>query len=33
MVQVDINGDGIADMAIYLNGLGGTALTSGDFLI
>ena len=23
MVQVDTNGDGVADMAIYLNGLGG----------
>jgi ELWxxDGT repeat protein len=33
VVQVDANGDGIADMAIYLNGLGGTALSSGDFLI
>ena len=33
MVQVDANGDGIADMAIYLNGLGGTSLASADFLI
>jgi Ca2+-binding RTX toxin-like protein len=33
VVQVDANGDGIADMAIYLNGLGGTTLVSGDFLI
>jgi Ca2+-binding RTX toxin-like protein len=33
MVQLDTNGDGLADMAIYLNGLGGGALSSGDFLI
>ena len=33
VVQLDTNGDGNADMAIYLNGLGGTALSSGDFLI
>ena len=33
VVQLDTNGDGNADMAVYLNGLGGTALSSGDFLI
>jgi serralysin len=33
VVQVDANGDGVADMAIYLNGLGGGTLASGDFLI
>ncbi|WP_293990790.1 calcium-binding protein [Sphingomonas sp.] len=33
MVQVDVNGDGVADMAIYLLGLGGTSLQSGDFSI
>jgi Ca2+-binding RTX toxin-like protein len=32
-VQVDINGDGIADMAIILQGLGGGSLGSGDFVI
>lgn len=33
VVQVDVNGDGVADMAIYLQGLGGTTLHPGDFLI
>lgn len=33
VVQVDLNGDGAADMAIYLLGLGGTSLTGGDFLL
>jgi Ca2+-binding RTX toxin-like protein len=33
VVQVDVNGDGVADMAIYLSGLGGTTLHPGDFLI
>lgn len=33
VVQVDANGDGVVDMAIVLQGLGGGTLSSGDFLI
>jgi hypothetical protein len=33
LVQADINGDGIADMEIVLQGLAGQTLTSGDFLL
>jgi Ca2+-binding RTX toxin-like protein len=32
-VQADLNGDGIADMAMILQGLGGGSLGSADFLI
>jgi hypothetical protein len=33
VVQVDVNGDGVVDMAIYLNGLSGATLTSADFML
>jgi Ca2+-binding RTX toxin-like protein len=33
LVQADVNGDGIADMEIVLQGLAGQTLTSGDFLL
>ena len=33
LVEADLNGDGIADMQIVLNGLAGQALTSVDFLL
>ena len=33
LVEADLNGDGIADMQIVLNGLAGQVLTSGDFLL
>lgn len=33
LVQADVDGDGIADMEIILQGLGGGALTSGDFIL
>ena len=32
-VELDLNGDGLADMHILLSGLGGQTLSSGDFLI
>lgn len=33
LVQADINGDGIADMEIILQGLTGGTLTAGDFIL
>ena len=33
LVEADLNGDGIADMQIFLNGLAGQTLTGLDFLI
>lgn len=33
LVQADVNGDGVADMEIILDGLGGGALTAGDFIL
>jgi serralysin len=33
LVQADINGDGIVDMEVVLQGLAGQALTGGDFLL
>ena len=33
LVQADVDGDGFADMEIMLQGLGGGALTSGDFIL
>lgn len=33
LVEADFNGDGVADMHIVLVGLGGQALTAGDFLL
>ena len=33
LVQADINGDGIADMEIILQGIGGGTLTAGDFIL
>ena len=33
LVQADIDGDGVADMEIILQGLGGAALTAGDFIL
>jgi Ca2+-binding RTX toxin-like protein len=32
LLQVDVNGDGVADMEIILQGLNGQTLTSGDFM-
>ena len=33
LVQADIDGDGVADMEIILDGLGGGVLTAGDFIL
>lgn len=33
LVQLDLNGDAVADMEILLQGLGGQSLASGDFLL
>ena len=33
LVQADVNGDGVADMEIILQGLGGGTLTSADFIL
>jgi Ca2+-binding RTX toxin-like protein len=33
LVQADINGDGVADMEVVLQGLGGQTLTAGDFVL
>ena len=33
LVQADINGDGIADMEIILQGLNGGTLTGADFIL
>ncbi len=33
MVQVDVDGNGVADMAIYLNGLHAATLSSADFML
>ena len=33
LVQADVNGDGIADMEIVLQGLSGGTLTAGDFVL
>jgi Ca2+-binding RTX toxin-like protein len=33
LVQADINGDGVADMEIVLQGLNGGTLTAGDFIL
>lgn len=33
VVQLDLNGDGVADMEIFLDGLAGHPLTGGDFLL
>lgn len=33
LVQADVNGDGIADMEIILQGLNGGTLTAGDFIL
>ena len=33
LVQVDLDGDGNADMAMLLQGAGGQTLTGGDFLL
>lgn len=33
LVEIDVNGDGIADMHIFLTGLVGQTLTGGDFLL
>ena len=33
LVQADIDGDGIADMEIILQGLNGGTLTAGDFIL
>ena len=33
LVQADVNGDGIADMEIILQGLNGSTLTAGDFIL
>ncbi len=33
LVQADVNGDGVADMEIILQGLAGGTLTAGDFIL
>jgi hypothetical protein len=33
LVHADVNGDGVADMEIILQGLNGQALTSVDFIL
>ena len=33
LVQADVNGDGVADMEIILQGLNGGTLTAGDFIL
>jgi Ca2+-binding RTX toxin-like protein len=33
IVQADVNGDGVADMAVILQGLAGQVLTAGDFVL
>jgi Ca2+-binding RTX toxin-like protein len=33
LVQVDVNGDGVADMEIILQGLNGSTLTAADFIL
>jgi uncharacterized protein len=33
LVQADVNGDGVADMEIVLQGIGGGTLTAGDFIL
>jgi hypothetical protein len=32
-VQADINGDGVADMEVILQGLAGQTLTTADFVL
>jgi Bacterial Ig domain/RTX calcium-binding nonapeptide repeat (4 copies) len=33
LVQADVNGDGVADMEIVLQGIGGGTMTAGDFIL